>query len=94
MGISRRGKKGLFQHFRRVPKRFAEIESRALIRTALHTTDKNIANTKAAKIENLQDAAWEATLAGRDVEAKQQYEQLRALAEVRGVSYLEPPQKV
>lgn len=88
MGISRRGKKGLFQHFRRVPKRFAGIEPRALIRTALHTTDKNIANAKAAKIENLQDAAWEATLAGRDVEAEQQYEQLRALAEVRGVSYL------
>jgi len=88
MGIARRGKKGLFQHFRRAPKRYALVESRVLVRTAMHTTDENLARNKAAQIENLQDLQWEALLAGRATEATVQYEKLRALAEARGVTYL------
>jgi integrase len=88
MGIARRGKKGLFQHFRRVPTRYAPVESRALVRTALHTTDENLARNKATQIENLQDLQWEALLAGRAADATAEYEKLRGLAEARGVTYL------
>ena len=88
MGISRRGKKGLFQHFRRVPKRYQAIENRELVRTALHTTDGKIAQIKAAEIEALQDARWEALLTGRSGEAKQYYEKLRIIAELRDLAYL------
>jgi hypothetical protein len=88
MGITRRGKKGLFQHFRRVPKRYARVEPRILIRTALHTTDENLARGKAAQIESLQDLQWEARLAGRDGEAQAEFQKLRDLAEARGVVYL------
>lgn len=88
MGIARRGKKGLFQHFRRVPKRYALMEPRILIRTALHTTDENLALSKAAQIENSQDLQWEARLAGRDGEAQAEFQKLRDLAEARGVTYL------
>ncbi len=88
MGIARRGKKGLFQHFRRVPKRYQSVESRVLVRTALHTTDQNLAKSKAAQIEKLQDLGWEARLAGKDADADVEYQKLRALAEARGITYL------
>ncbi len=88
MGIARRGKKGLFQHFRRVPKRYQSVESRVLVRTALHTTDQNLAKSKAAQIEKLQDLGWEARLAGKDADADVEYHKLRALAEARGITYL------
>ena len=93
MGITRRGSKGLFQHFRRVPKRYHRFESRKLIRTALHTTDRNIALAKAAEMEGFQDAHWEALLAGKQQDAEKHYENLRSIAELRGVTYL-PAKKV
>lgn len=93
MGIARRGKKGLFQQFRRVPKRYQTVEMRALIRTALHTTDENLAKTKAAQIEIKQDLQWEALLAGRNGDADIEYQKLRSLAETRGFVYL-PSQEV
>ena len=86
MGIARRGKKGLFQHFRRVPKHYQSVESRVLVRTALHTTDQNLAKSKAAQIEKLQDLGWEARLAGKDADADTEYQKLRALAEARGIT--------
>ncbi len=89
MGISRRGKIGLFQHFRRVPKRYQAIDNRELVRMALHTTDGKIAQIKAAEIEALQDARWEALLTGRSGEAKQYYEKPRIIAELRGLAYLQ-----
>lgn len=93
MGIARRGKKGLFQHFRRVPKHYRSVESRILIRTALHTTDEKLARTKASQIEQIQDLQWEALLAGSLTDANVEYEKLRALAEARGITYL-PAQEV
>ena len=86
MGIARRGKKGLFQHFRRVPKRYARVESRVLVRTALHTTDENLARHKASQIETLQNLQWEALLAGRQAEADTEFEKLQELAEARGIT--------
>ncbi len=88
MGISRRGKKGLFQHFRRVPKRYHGLEKRTLVRTALHTTDENIARSKAAEIEMLQDRQWEALLAGKTNDAKKHLEALQEVARMHGISYL------
>jgi integrase len=88
MGISRRGKKGLYQHFRRVPKRYQSLERRTLIRTALHTTDENLARHKAAEIETLQDQQWESLLAGRAREAERFYDKLREVAAFHGVTYI------
>ena len=84
MTIMRRGKKGLFTHKRHVPMRFRVVEPRDTIWTALHTDDKTAALEKAHKIEILQDARWEALLAGRGEEAKTHYTGLKQLAERRG----------
>ena len=61
-GLRRRGTKGIWQHSRRVPARYAHLESRQLIRTSLHTQDLNLALAKAAQIELLQNEEWELAL--------------------------------
>ena len=58
-GLSRRGVKGIWQHTRRVPKRYAHLERRKMIRTSLHTQDYHLALAKASQIEMLQNQEWE-----------------------------------
>ena len=43
MGLNRRGLKGIWQHSRRVPVRYAHREQRQLIRTSLHPQDYTLA---------------------------------------------------
>ena len=61
-GLRRRGIKGIWQHTRRVPVRYSDVETRELIRTSLHTQDYGLALAKAAQIELLQDQEWELAL--------------------------------
>jgi integrase len=89
--IQRRGKKGLFTHIRRVPKRFADVDARRHVFTALHTDDAQLARIKARDVERLQDTAWEARLAGHDEDATRLWDALRELAARRGFLYRPVP---
>ena len=89
-GLARRGAKGIWQHSRRVPSRFAHLETRTLIRTSLHTQDYTLAVTKAAQIEMLQDQEWELALNSQNSaqQSVRQHQKLRQIAEMRGFTYL------
>ena len=85
-GLSRRGVKGIWQHTRRVPKRYTNLEPRKLIRTSLNTQDLSLAQAKAAQIEILQNQEWELALS-QDASVPS-YEAAKKVAELRGFSYL------
>ena len=91
-GLSRRGLKGIWQHTRRVPVRYAQLESRKLIRTSLHTQDYGLALAKAAQIELLQDQEWEVALQSRQNASSPvrplRISKLKQIAEMRGFTYL------
>lgn len=88
MGIARRGIKGIWQHTRRVPKRYAHLEKRTLLRTSLHTQDRGLALAKASQIELLQDQEWEAAYQGMTAEPHIALERLQSIAQLRGFTYL------
>lgn len=88
MSIFCRGKKGLFTHRRRRPKRYENVDQRPIIRTALNTDDALVAQEKATRIEQLQDLMWEAALAGRDKDSMELHDRLRNIAEMRGFAYM------
>lgn len=56
-------------------------------RACLHTTDKRLAESKAAQIEIEKLAEWEAIAAGRDEDARARYLTAKRLAEARGFTY-------
>ncbi|MFQ6553422.1 tyrosine-type recombinase/integrase [Aestuariibius insulae] len=85
--IFRRGKKGLFTHARRRPKRFEPVDEREIIYTALRTDQEAVARAKAAEIEAMQDAYWEARLAGHDARAAAYFDALKDIAARRGFAY-------
>ena len=88
MSITRRGKKGLFTHSRRVPCRYGQVEKRTLVRTSLRTSDELLARSKAAELEIAQNARWEALLAGQNLEAEKYCAELVNIADSRGIVYL------
>lgn len=87
--IQRRGKKGLFTHIRRVPKRYRSVDSRTFVSTALHTKDDSEAFAKATDIEKIQDLAWESALAGKIDDKERLFRELTEIAEMRGYTYLQ-----
>lgn len=86
--LTRRGKAGLITHVRRVPKRFAGIEARRHVFTALGTDRMDDARARAIEVERLQDLAWSARKAGHDGDAERFFDALRAVAESRGFAYV------
>jgi site-specific recombinase XerD len=85
MGIRRRG--GRWHFFKRVPKRYAHLDRRDLVRVALHTDSETEARRKAVAVEAELIAYWEALAGGRDDDAARRYEAARALAAARGFEY-------
>jgi len=89
-GLSRQGVKGIWQHTRRVPKRYAHLDRRKMIRTSLHTQDYHLAIAKASQIELLQNEEWELAIHSRpspeawDLKA----DRLKQIVELRGFTYL------
>jgi hypothetical protein len=87
--IKMRGKS--FQLYKRVPKRYASIESRTFVWLSLHTDSKSLAEGKATGAWSQFIEAWEARLAGDQVDAVKRFDAARELAAVRGFRYLEVP---
>lgn len=81
--------RGSTYHLRkRVPQRFAEIESRQVVWISLHTDSETVAKAKAPAAWSELLEAWEAKLAGQNAEAEAFFDAARRLAQSRGVRYL------
>lgn len=73
---------------RRVPKRYASIESREYVHLSLHTDSRSIAEGKWQGVWDNQVEAWEAKLAGDTADAEKRHAAAVELARVRGFRYL------
>jgi len=87
MAIKARGK-GL-SLYRRVPKRYEEVEPRKFIWVSLHTDSRSVAETKEPAIWEQMIEAWEAKLAGASGDAEARFAAARELAQMRGFRYLQ-----
>ena len=85
--IKLRGKS--FQLYKRVPKRYASIETRTFVWLSLHTDSPTVARSKADGAWAQMLEAWESRLAGDIVDADQRLEAAKELAAVRGFRYLD-----
>lgn len=86
MPIMRRG--SILYIRRRVPKRFAPVETRREIWLSLHTDSETQAKIKASVIWAEQIEAWEARLAGDTEDAEARFQAAAELAQRRGYRYL------
>ncbi|TQM92439.1 DUF6538 domain-containing protein [Roseinatronobacter monicus] len=73
---------------KRVPQRFAAVESRQTVWISLHTDSLTLAQTKAPAAWAEMNEAWEARLAGDTDDAEKRFEAARELAQARGFRYL------
>lgn len=73
---------------KRVPQRFAAVESRQTVWISLHTDSETLAKTKASAAWAEMIEAWEARLAGHSADAEDRFEAARQLAQTRGFRYL------
>lgn len=78
-----------FQLYKRVPRRYASIESRKFVWLSLHTDSKSLAERKAGGTWSQLVEAWEARLAGDQSDAMKRFDAARELAAVRGFRYLD-----
>lgn len=86
MTIIRRGKS--FYLRKRVPKRYAPVESRTIFHRSLHTDSEAIARDKAAMVWAQVIEGWEDRLAGNDAEADARFEAARNVAKRHGFRFL------
>lgn len=77
---------------RRVPKRYASVESRAHIVKSLHTDSKTVAAQKATALWAQMIEGWEAALRGESASAEIRYQAAREISERRGFRFLSAPQ--
>lgn len=77
-----------YQLYKRVPKRYACIESRGFVWLSLHTDSKSVAEAKAIVAWAQMIEAWEARLAGDQGDAVRRFDAATELAAVRGFRYL------
>lgn len=77
---------------RRVPARYASVDSRKIAWICLHTDSRDIAARKAPEVWANLIEAWEAKLAGDTGDAEARFNAARELAQRRGYRYLEAPQ--
>ena len=73
---------------RRVPARFAAVESRAEVWASLKTDSKELAAKKVPIVWDALVAGWEAQLAGHSSDAVERFEAARGIADSHGVNYL------
>ena len=85
-GLILRGKTFFLK--RRVPKRFAEIESREVVWESLKTDSRAVATAKAERVWASYLDGWEARLAGRVGDAEARFQAARDLAARRGYAFL------
>ena len=73
---------------RRVPNRYASVESRDVIWDSLKTDSYSVAMQKSAGVWLSYIEGWEARLAGRDGDAAEKFRAAQQLAEIRGFQFL------
>ncbi len=78
-----------YQLYKRVPKRYAEVEERTFVWLSLHTDSASLAHSKADRAWSQMIEAWEARLQGDTVDAEQRLAAARDLAAARGFRYLD-----
>ena len=86
MSLMRRG--SIFYIRRRVPARFASVDTRNEVWLSLHTDSETQAKAKEALIWAEQIEAWEARLAGDTEDAELRFQAATELAQRRGYRYL------
>lgn len=86
MSIKKRGKK--FSLYKRVPTRYAPIESRKFVWCALGTDSEREAEEKAPLVWSQMMDGWEAKLKGDTQDANQRFEAAKELAASRGFRYM------
>ncbi len=86
MTVKLRGKK--YSLYKRVPKRYAPIESRTFVWCALGTDSLSVAQEKAPLVWSQMLDGWEAKLKGDDLDAEKRFEAAKDLAASRGFRYL------
>jgi integrase len=86
MSIKRRNK--IFHLIKRVPKRYAAIETRKTVWISLHTDSESVARQKAPAAWGEMIEAWEARLAGDTEDAEKRFDAARELAQKRGYRFL------
>lgn len=85
MTITRRG--STYYLRRRVPKRFAGVDSRDYVWMSLGTDSRSEAERKAPEVWQAMIDAWEAKAAGADPEASERFEAARRFARANGFRY-------
>ena len=85
MGITK--DRGYWYFVKRVPRRFAHVDPRSQVRTALHTDSRSEALARAPAVEAEFLAMWEALAAGEVTDAARRYEAARQLCAARGFVY-------
>ncbi|MFV2003051.1 MAG: integrase, partial [Paracoccaceae bacterium] len=86
MGKERRNQ--IWHYRKRTPKRFRDIEPRAMIYLSLHTTSEALADQKIPDVEAGLFAFWEAKAAGKAKNAQASYDATVRLARSRGYRYV------
>jgi len=86
MSIVRRGQ--TYHLRKRVPKRYAPVESRRHVWVSLHTDSESVAAHKAEGAWRQMVEGWEAKLAGDTEDAERRFAAAQELAAVRGHRYL------
>ena len=87
MSIMKRGR--VYSLRKRVPKRYASVESRGTVWISLHTDSRTVADSKADIAWSQMIEAWEARLAGDTDDAEARFAAAQEVAKVRGFRYLD-----
>ncbi|KZL24538.1 phage integrase [Pseudovibrio sp. WM33] len=80
--------RGVYYFVKRIPKRYAQVDTRARIQISLRTSSPDVARRKSLIVEERLIAYWEALLAEDQDGAKAHYEAAVNFAETQGFTYL------
>lgn len=89
MTIKSRAKKGTLELRRRVPKKYASVETRKEIWVSLQTDSPSMAEVHAISLWQQQIAQWEAMLAGTSVVPEVRLDAAKQLVEAKGFRYMQ-----
>ncbi|WP_420857387.1 integrase [Marivivens marinus] len=88
MTLIQRGKSKTFHLLRRVPTRYAEVDSREKVCISLHTDSRREAETRAAGAWSGLIESWELRLRGRSNDAEESYKAAKEIARSKGFRFM------
>lgn len=81
-------RRGVWYYYRRVPKEYADIDSRKFVRKSLKTESQDVARRRAEVINAAQEERWETLFTvGNSEDAKKKYDAAVRLARTLGFQY-------